>query len=272
MSGFITIGSRMVVVLSGAELIMGFLKSLRIHSKYSIWVFLVFGICELLLGVIIAASIISQISTLHYLSSQVLYALAVSFDFLFLFADLWAAGGYIWKERASPDLRIQWNGANIMEFIKYVSFLIVPASIPFVVLIFTLIGFDYSVMDISVSELSNSAAITTSIRTCFVGYISLFFSLILSLVILGLVFSYNGSRSKIIIIACFMFTTELALISIVSAAFGETREIVRGYTFISVTTLAPVVSYQWSIFKILIIEKLSSARRNENRPRRNEEQ
>lgn len=94
------------VGLSGAEFIMGMLKNAKPFSKYSMFCFVVFGPCELVLGVLLGVSIITQVTTLKYWYSKTLYSMAVAADLLLLFFDLSMAGYYIWIGKGSRDKRI----------------------------------------------------------------------------------------------------------------------------------------------------------------------
>lgn len=111
MASFFPLGPYVVVGLSIAEFITGILKAVKPFSKYGKMCLVVFGTGELVLGLLLAASIITQVTTFNYWYSKALYSMAVGSDFVFL----WFIGG----SRLDMEPERLTRQTNRMESQKY---------------------------------------------------------------------------------------------------------------------------------------------------------
>lgn len=264
MTGLFPLASKVVAWLSIAEFITGMLKAVNIHSKYSILCFAMFGTCELVLGVFIGTSIISQVSKLKYGHSKALYLMAVASDICFLFLDLCFVGRWIWKEKSSTRKRIEWNPINIKEAVKTVFWFVVMYCIPLALFIDLLTRLKSSISEISVSELVDSTTPPTIFWISFGGFISLFPSFCFYSLYMFLENGVLRPTGNDWLYVSFFVAVVVGLTLIGYSAKSVSEQFVRGYAFISLTSFPPVASFLITSVKIWTIDELSSESQKED--------
>lgn len=260
MASIFPLGGYVVVGLSIAEFFSGILKAAKPCSKYGIHCVLVFGTCELVLGMLLGASIITQVTTLKYWHSKALYLMAVVSDFLFLFVDLLWAFFWILDEQVSGGKPIEWNRERIKEAIENLSILILVFSVPIVLLILLFGRLRLSIVDVSVSDLSDSATPPPFFWFPFAGFIVL----VLSIMLFFALFALNYEKLNESLLFSFYFTLSVGTTMIVGTGLRVPQQFARGYALISITTLPPAMSFLFTFFKLFTIDGLGTSSLNEN--------
>lgn len=269
MANIFPLDAYVIVGLSIAEFITGMLKAAKPYSKYGKTGFFMFGACELVLGVLIGASIISEVTTLKYWYSKALYSMAVASDFLLLFFDLFMAGHWIWAEKNSRDKQIEWNRESIQEAVSYVVLLILIFLVPIVLMILLFGRLGFSSSDISVSELSDSATPPLSFWISFAGFILLFLSILFLFIYFALYYIFNCDDK--ISVYSFLLILSIGTPMIVGGGLRVSQQFVHGYALISITTIPPAMSFLITMIKFETIDNLATSPPNENSKQQNVE-
>lgn len=262
MMGFLPLGSKVTAGLSVAEFLTGVAKASNPRSKYSMLCFLVFGMCEMVLGLLISASIIVQVTTLKYWYSKALYSMAVTSDFYFLFLDLFWAGRWIWTEEYSSDIisqRVKWYRDNLKHAACFALSAALILSTPMVLLVLLFGRLNFSSSDISVSELFDSATAPPSFWISFAGFIFLILSFVFSfLFVLSEVFCEDGRHYTLrnFLYFSFIATVAVGLPMIIGGGLHVSKHFVRSYAFISLTTFPPVFSFAVTFVKLETVSGL----------------
>lgn len=218
--------------------------------------FLVFGTCELGLAVLISAYLITQVVKVKCWNSKALYSIIISSNFLLLSVDLFSAGYWIWLMQDSLGAVDKSSCCDsFKEIVRYVIYFMLALCIVNVLLVWVLGRFSFSSSDIYVSELFDFTGSPPSFRISLVGFISFANSSFFLLSFFSLLFSwFDVNELFTFILWSYSFgTVYLGLLREYYCSHCVSQQFIRSYTFISLTTFPPFMSFLFTILKIVTL-------------------
>lgn len=258
---FLPFPSEVIIALSVVEFLGGMTKSSGKKNKTGIILLALFSCIEAASGVLIVASIISQIGKLQFALSKLIFSLAIITDLIYLAGDILFA--YFTIENSEDE--------NMMEKVKItltaISLTLLCMS-PSVAL--TLIGFshmEWSVSSALVTELVSSKNTAASFWLCIAGLFLILLPIVAILIYYIFKFTnvyYIADRLERMFSPAWVICIIVGASLISGAGLGAAEELAPGHMFVTLTVLPPAASSILTFFKAALFEKYNKKKLESN--------
>lgn len=240
------LSSFVILILSAAEFVSGFMK-----STFGIYGLYVFGFLEVALCTAISVSMSVEVSDLSFTASKVLFSLAIIADYVALFVDIWWVRDTFSRsamkigEDNPTDRHFKFVKANVKELLKqlfFFSFIFIPSIVVSLVTLgqrtsFELFNSEKGLFE--VTEVIENKAFNSSFFLCLLG-ISLL--IIATINIFAWQFLDIIPRHESLNLIANLLSFSIGASLLPSAALRASDESLPAYLLITITTLPPILS------------------------------